>query len=116
MGDGGRDRPQGRGLICPWFTFLSFNHSFVRGARTPRPAHSAMPRVEDLFYVVASRLRADGWTSPLCFLGRISLRDGWMALSRESNKKNSRLEPGLANVTHSPYIAWQRLLEGGASR
>jgi hypothetical protein len=28
--------------------FLVFSHLFVRGARTPRLAHSAMPRVEDL--------------------------------------------------------------------
>jgi hypothetical protein len=27
---------------------ISFHHSVGRGARTPRPAHSAMPRAEDL--------------------------------------------------------------------
>jgi hypothetical protein len=40
--------PSGRGLIvlslfCSLFLYY---HSFVRGARTPRPAHSALPRAE----------------------------------------------------------------------
>jgi hypothetical protein len=56
---------------------FSFRHSFVRGARTPRLAHSALPRADDFFSVVVSRPRAGGWAFPLYFLGRISLGDGW---------------------------------------
>jgi hypothetical protein len=40
--------PQGRGITCSFlmFTFPLY-HSFVRGNRTPRLAHSASPRAED---------------------------------------------------------------------
>jgi hypothetical protein len=49
MGDDGGGSPSGRGLMflaCFVLLFFSFPyyHSFVRGARTPRPAHSALPR------------------------------------------------------------------------
>jgi hypothetical protein len=55
--------PSGRGLIsfvCFSFPFsqVSLPHSFVRGARTPRPAHSALPRPEDL---ICRSSPAEGW-------------------------------------------------------
>jgi hypothetical protein len=92
MGDGGRSSPEGRGLTLLYsiprgddfcsgiflfcFTF-SLLHSLVRGARTPRPAHSALPRAEDSLCCgrpAEGRLQDP---SPLSFLSRISLWDGW---------------------------------------
>jgi hypothetical protein len=58
------------------FVYLSLFHSFVRGARTPRIAHSAQPRAEA---VVASP--AKGQRLGLSFV--FPRPWGWMALSRE---------------------------------
>jgi hypothetical protein len=61
MGGGGRCSPQGRRVILysapggddfgcgALLLYFSFLHSLVRGARTPRSAHSALPRSEDFF-------------------------------------------------------------------
>jgi hypothetical protein len=64
-------------LISPLFTFpLS-----VRGARTPRPAHSAPPRLEGL--LCCSGL-AGGWLLVFSFVfPRPHIPWGWMASSRE---------------------------------
>jgi hypothetical protein len=49
--------------------------SFVRGAHTPRPAHSALPRAEDLL-CGSSPAESQGLVSFVCsFFGHISLRD-----------------------------------------
>jgi hypothetical protein len=75
MGDGGeRERPLGaRAKLI--FPLSYFPISFVSGARTPRLAHSALPRATD--FLCSSR--AGGWCL-LYFLGHISRVGGWRCL------------------------------------
>jgi hypothetical protein len=97
MGGDRRDSPEGRGLICLYSTprsdvfsrgtlvfYLSLLHSLVRGARTPRPAHSALPRAEDFLSggrPTEGRLQVYPFVFP-----RPHIPWGCMALSRELNK------------------------------
>jgi hypothetical protein len=47
--------PRSEGYLMSFLLFnFPFQHSFVRGGRTPRLVHSALPRVVDFFTVVAS--------------------------------------------------------------
>jgi hypothetical protein len=66
--------------------YFSFLHSLVRGgARTP---HSAPPRSEDFFiFVIVDRPRAGYWGHISFVFPRPHIPSGWMALSREINKK-----------------------------
>jgi hypothetical protein len=64
--------------FCLYFSFL---HSLVRGARTPRLAHSALPRAEDSLCCSSSVKDRLQDLSPLSFLGRISLGDAWHCLA-----------------------------------
>jgi hypothetical protein len=56
-------------LLYLLFTFHLL-HSLVRGARTPRPAHSALPRAEGFLIVISSSLLTEGRRLvPFVFLG-----------------------------------------------
>jgi hypothetical protein len=76
--DGTASRGEGRcALSLVRFDFSLFS-LFCEGARTPRSAHSAPPRVKG-FFCGSSPAEGRAWF-PLYFLGRISLGDGWRCL------------------------------------
>jgi hypothetical protein len=99
MGDGRRSSREGRGLIrlystprgdefvavcfCFALPHPSLLHSLVRGARTPRLAHSVPPRAR-ISLVVVDRPRA-GYRFISFVFPRPHIPLGWMASSRELN-------------------------------
>jgi hypothetical protein len=93
VGDAREGSPEGRGLISystSWgddvgcvvavvavFAFTSPSHSLLYGELAPRDLRTAHRRGRWISYAAVDSPRATTGSSPLFFLGRISLRDGW---------------------------------------